>query len=187
MTKPKNPAKPGAKKSRAAKKAPAAHDLAVAVERELPPNLKDGDADMLFAAIEDGMTVKLASMSVGLLPRDVYKWRHRHAKFSARIEEALAIVVEVMLDDMVEDSQSAHCRDTAAGAKERREARMEYLRARHPSRFNVSPFRPNLGGGGADGALMGVILVPMKASQEPAAPIIDGTSVRVPAKQLAAG
>lgn len=117
MTKPKNPAMPGAKKSRAAKKAPAAHDLAVEAAREWPPNLKDGDADKLFDAIEDGMTVKLASMAVGLLPRDVYKWKHRHAKFSARIEEALAIGVEMMLDDMVEDSQSAHCRDTAAATQ----------------------------------------------------------------------
>ena len=174
--------------SRKAKAVPPQHDTEP-VDREWPPNLADTDADKLFDAIEGGATVRTAEAeTLTVKPGTVYQWKHRYSKFAKRLAEAEVIGNEMILDEIVEISDTAKCRDTAAAAKEKREARMERLRIKDPQKHNISPFKPQIpGGGGSGGDVYGVILVPMKMTQErPSHAIIDSTAVRVPAKQLTA-
>lgn len=156
----KRPAKKAARK-KPARRVPASELVPVAPQ-DWPPSLTAGAAKKLFDNVEEGLTIRAAAKKARLRAASVYQWKRRHAKFAERLAEAEDIGHEMMLDELVDISDSAHCRDSAAGAKERREARMEHLRGKAPNRFHRSPFRPG-DAENPDGYLVGVVLVPPRA------------------------
>lgn len=147
-----------------------------------PADLPEGEklAEDLFELIELGEdTVKSAAVKVGLKPTLVYQWKHRYPRFRERLELAVDVGIDMMTDDAIAIGDSARCRDTAAGAKERREARAEYRKLKRPQRFNVNPFKASDPKAGDDDVVFGVVIVPAKrigGPAESARPVIEGTA-----------
>lgn len=188
MSAKKAPAKKAAKKQ--AKRAPktpksvpvvAEHLLVPVTPGDWPSDLDTDTADKLFAAVEEGQTVKQAAEGLKLKGSTVYQWKRRHPAFGARLEEAIDVGIDMMADEEVEKADKATDRDSAAAVKVQMEARANYRRFKRPQRFNVNPFKatdPNAD----DGEFLGVVIVPAKrapmtlAEQRPA---IEGEAVPV--------
>lgn len=189
---PTKPARKTAAAKAPATKTPAPTPVTAAqaipvVVTDWPSELDDTTATNLFEAIENGQTVKQAAEGLGLKGNTVYQWKRRHARFGARLEEAVDIGIDMMADEEIEIADKAHDRDSAAAVREKREARATYRRIKRPQTFNINPFKAGAGAGTGEDVL-GIVLVPMKTTQvgaqQPA--VLDGVAVRVPPKAIEA-
>lgn len=182
MSKPKAAAKAVAVKKAAPEKEPrlVPEHLLVPVDAgQWPTNLDDDTAEKLFDAVECGKTPSEAATDIGMKENTLWKWKERHPAFASRLTEALRIGANVMVDGY--RAIKAVDRDSAAGANIEITKTDRYLLKRFPETFHINPFKAPAGGG--DGAaLLGVVLVPMKVTQQDERPAIEGSAVRVPSK-----
>jgi hypothetical protein len=168
MGKTKGAAPAAPKKTRARKKAPAKKEikvpehLLVPVEPgEWPSNLSNEDAEKLFEFVEEGGFLKDAAAMLGVKRSTISQWKKRHKQFALRMLEAEEIGAEFLIEDMDEFAKDIYDRDSAAAAKEKRENRMEVVRAKWPQKYRTSPFKP----AGNDDAvtIVGVVVIPQKS------------------------
>lgn len=150
-----------------------------------PKGLTADEADKLFAELEKGTPKSKAPAKVGLAWRSVFRWMKLHKDFGDRVEEAVLIGYQSMVDEIPGIADEATCKDSAAAANCRIMGRKTYLQLTAPHRYAVKQLQLGVNGakpGDEDQQGYGILIIPAKITGRGLAPnadVIDGQAVRV--------